>query len=215
MMMSRGEYVRIISIWTWLTRDLKVVEVGRYHKNVQNVFDILSLYQIKRFLYYVLRDEYRMISIIREKNVKKCSSLMFCILIARLEYGHDTFILFYCFSKLWFSSFWSSKSFKEIFVIRKLILSLCYPTYNKKKFIISFPLKSGSNRYNAILRPLEKKFDYYIEDIYINILFLKIFVIHFMSRWIFTLNEHTMRALGYMQIILWHQVSSGLDIPRE
>ena len=28
MMMSRGECVRIISIWTWLTRDLKVVEVG-------------------------------------------------------------------------------------------------------------------------------------------------------------------------------------------
>ena len=88
MMMSRGEYVRIISIWTWLTRDLKVVEVGRYHKNVQNVFDILSLYQIKRFLSYALKDEYRMISIIREKNVKKCSSLMFCILIAWLEHGN-------------------------------------------------------------------------------------------------------------------------------
>ena len=79
------------------------------------------------------------------------------------QYGHDTFISLYCFSKLWFSSFWSSKSFKEIFVIRKLILSLCYPTYNKKKFIISFPLKSGSNRFNAIIRALEKKFDYYIE----------------------------------------------------
>ena len=142
MMMSRGEYVRIISIWTWLTRDLKVVEVGRYHKNVQNVFDILSLYQIKRFLFYALKDEYRTISIIREKNVKKCSSLMFCILIARLEPGNmanATFILLYCFSKLWFSSFWSSKSFKEIFVIRKLILSLCYPTYNKKNLSYLLP----------------------------------------------------------------------------
>ena len=79
------------------------------------------------------------------------------------EYGHDTFISLYCFSKFWFSSFWSSKSFKEIFVIRKLILSLCYPTYNKKKFIISFPLKSGSYRCNAIIRPLEKKSGYYIE----------------------------------------------------
>lgn len=118
------------------------------------------------------------------------------------QYGHDTFILLYCFSKLWFSSFWSSKSFKEIFVIRKLILSLCYPTYNKKKFIISFPLKSGSYRNNAIIRPLKKKFDYYIElrTIYIHvyIMCLEIFVIHFMSRWIFTLNDHTMRALGYM-----------------
>ena len=199
MMMSRGEYVRIISIWTWLTRDLKVVEVGRYHKNVQNVFDILSLYQIKRFLFYALKDEYRMISIIREKNVKKCSSLMFlhfdCTARTR-QYGHDTFISLYCFSKLWFSSFWSSKSFKEIFVIRKLILSLCYPTYNKKKFIISFPLKSGSNRCNAIIRALEKKFDYHTESY--ELMYLEIFVIHLMSRWIFTLNDHTMRALGYM-----------------
>ena len=55
------------------------------------------------------------------------------------EYGHDTFISLYCFFKLWFSSFWSSKSFKEIFVIRKLILSLCYPTYNKKKSSYLFP----------------------------------------------------------------------------
>ena len=47
MMMSRGECVRIISIWTWLTRDLKVVEVGEdITKCPKNKITFFS-YQIK------------------------------------------------------------------------------------------------------------------------------------------------------------------------
>ena len=84
MMMSRGAYVRIISIWIWLTRDLKVQEVGRYYKMSKKKQRSYSI--TRKFLLCHSKDEYRMIRCKGEENVSKSLSLKFCIwLYDRIE----------------------------------------------------------------------------------------------------------------------------------